>query len=212
MKRFFLLAFLFVSAIGGFSFAKEDDINNFQKKPYVYKLSGLAGCSCSPFFEMIFPDAPPKKVIRTASSLNYFYDLFGQNGREATGIQKVFSFGMFSDSLKQIEIYDNQNILIGKIIGSDTGFALYDQENKHVANACLRFGLGEYQKVKYPNNLLSLVAIVDPESGDPIAFLHRFSIDTASWTVTVHNSAQIDERVFHIFNSFVADLQHFWKY
>lgn len=163
-------------------------------------------CRFSTEFEIISSEVPLGRVKKSKIRVRTNYDLSDRDGWQATGIARFFSFGMFCNWAKQIDIYDTSGEHIGYIDGrllttSAACYSLYDRNDQCFGHAYVdRGGRG--------------VVIQDPEMESRIlVYLTRiFERDIEdSWEIAVYEPGSIDFRIIRIFSAFMLDLQASFK-
>jgi len=150
------------------------------------------------------------KIIRTGFMCpRYYYDLYDNDeGFTARGITRAFSLGLIYSRATDIDIYDNQDNVIGMIIGkilkrSRIKFNFYDAYQNPTATAYINGETNDIILVS-ANNPSKILAKFTGQSFGEVGYIN---IDFISGDTT------IDVRIIKVFAAFVSDFyENFMPY
>lgn len=188
MRILFLLTFLLI--VGR---AYSEDNWSIVKNSPLFSLSAEFECKKGDFVDA--------KVIRTGLFCpRYYYDLYDfQEGFQARGITRAFSWGFFFPWGMEIDVYDADDNKVGKIEGklftkARAKFKFFDVNGYEAA-------------IAYLNTEASDFAIVSAQNEKVLADLKGKAYgDLSVWEMNfIQSLPSIDPRVLKIFASFVAD-------
>ena len=163
----------------------------------VYKLSEIYQIN-SPLKET-YPGSVKKSAFRIRTN----YDLSNKDGWQATGITRIISLGTLYPWAKDIDIYDTRGVQIGLIDGNlatleSAKYNLYEYDESGTATE-----IG----IAYANpDFNRFVILSSSDNPHPIAEMNR-NLSDNTWSVSVHYSEKIDDRIIRIFAGFVVDYQ-----